>query len=97
MMARHCEHRGTRQPGSAHQHDCNGRIPGHAPRWACGIAWRITAPRHGKESTNLQHPVAQRRGQGPGRGTLEINSVADTCRRPLADRGSPRRTHGNAV
>src|SRR3954454_7378638 len=56
------------------------------------------SPHHdaAKESTDL-HPVAHRWGQGPGRGTLETNCVADTCRRPLTDRGSPRRTHGNAV
>src|SRR3954449_3472212 len=37
-------------------------------------------------------------GAGPRRGTLAVNCVADDRhRRPLADRGSPGRTHGNAV
>src|SRR3954470_4158396 len=37
-------------------------------------------------------------GAGPRRGTLAGNCVADDRhQRPLADRGSPGRTHGNAV
>src|SRR3954471_17838512 len=37
-------------------------------------------------------------GAGPRRGTLAVNCVADDRhRRPLADRGSPGRTHGTAV
>ena len=51
----------------------------------------------GGQSDPTKHPVAHRWGQGPGRGTLGDNCVADSCRRPLADRGSPGRTHGNAV
>jgi len=80
MMTRHGKHRGTGQPRSAHRHDGDGRILEDAPDWACGVAWRITAPWHGKGNHRPLTSCCATPGAGPRPG----NPRDELCGRHLS-------------
>src|SRR4051812_15106880 len=64
---------------------------------ACRIRQTTSVPRRVR-STWAHICACAGPGAGPRWGTLAVNCVADDRhRRPLADRGSPGRTHGTAV
>lgn len=90
-----CRHRGNRAGDVGLP--VGDRTGGRAASGQLIGSHRFGRQLHGKKSQHDLHPCCASLGVGPRWGILEDNCVADADRRPLADRGSPGRTYGNAV